>query len=151
MATKKCCNDLRGLFGLPNIPPFGFHVFSIRLVKIKVNEFYVGLALQSHQLDEEFRGSNQGWFLRYDGYFWSRNKYGSYPINQRIYDGNMKMGDTVSIKVDMDKKQIAFFLNGAQLGSGTEKWFSLYLNVQDMTLLRPVVLLKADDEQVEIY
>lgn len=63
----------------------------------------------------------------------------------------MKTGDTVSIKVDMDKKQIAFFLNGAQLGSGTDKWFSLYLNVQDMTLLRPVVLLKADDEQVEIY
>ena len=69
----------------------------------------------------------------------------------RIYDGSLKEGDTVSVKVDMDTKKIAFFLNGAQLGSGIDKWFSLYLNTEDMTLLRPVAQLTQDDEQVEIY
>ena len=69
----------------------------------------------------------------------------------QIYDGSLKQRDTVSVKVDMDDKKIAFFLNGAQLGSWIDKWFSLYLNTEDMTLLRPVAQLTHDDEQVEIY
>ena len=116
------------------------------------NQFYVGLGLQSHSIDiENIAYSNQGWFLRYDGYLINRNKFGNSPSQIMIYDGYLRQGDTVSVKVDMDKKQVGFFLNGAQLGSGIEQWFSLYLNQEDMTRLRPVVQVKEWDDQVEIY
>ncbi|KAL6059324.1 E3 ubiquitin-protein ligase trim9 [Balamuthia mandrillaris] len=88
----------------------GVHAWS---VKVEAQEMYVGVCR---------RGAKSNRYLGTDKYGWGWNQYSyRYHNNYRTgqtgpYGSNYVSGDSIGVLLDMDKRQLTFFLNGTSQG-----------------------------------